>query len=163
MISAPSTDAPQNSRDCQADRRYRRGERLSSQAGFTLVEMLVVLAIIGMVMSLVGPRVMNYLTDSKVKAAKIQVESLSSAIELFYLDTGRYPLESEGLVALAKPPSSLSTWNGPYLKSGIVPLDPWGQPYRYKSDRGRNYVVSYVSPDARDVSEVPKRQSRLMP
>src|SRR5690348_7528380 len=112
----------------------------SNQAGFTLVEMLVVLAIIGLVISLVGPRVLNYLSDSKYKTARIQVESFSSAVELFYLDNGRYPLESEGLRALVVQPTSLPTWNGPYLKGTAVPSDPWGNPYRYVSaDRGRSY------------------------
>lgn len=101
-------------------------------AGFTLVEVLVVLVIIGMVMGLVGPRVLGYLADSKVKTARIQIENIASAVDLFYLDNGRYPEASEGLAALVDRPNDLTAWNGPYLKSGAVPVDPWGKPYIYR-------------------------------
>jgi general secretion pathway protein G len=104
----------------------------NSESGFTLVEMLVVITIIGLIMSLVGPRVLTYLSESKVKAAKIQIESLSAALDLFYLDNGRYPAANEGLTALVQRPSSASGWNGPYLKTNAVPADPWGRPYVYK-------------------------------
>jgi general secretion pathway protein G len=108
--------------------RRRRGER-----GFTLVEILVVITIIGLIMGLVGPRVLNYLTESKAKAAKIQIESFSSALDLYFLDTGRYPTSSEGLGALVQRPGSTQSWNGPYLKGGVVPPDPWGKPYLYRA------------------------------
>lgn len=108
-------------------RAKRRGER-----GFTLVEILVVITIIGLIMGLVGPRVLNYLTESKAKAAKIQIESFGSALDLFFLDTGRYPTGSEGLAALVQRPGSIAAWNGPYLKGGTVPSDPWGKPYVYR-------------------------------
>ena len=80
-----------------------------AQAGFTLVEVLVVISIIGLIMGLVGPRVLNYLSDAKVKAAKIQIESFSSALDLYFLDTGRYPSSSEGLNALMQRPSSAAS------------------------------------------------------
>jgi general secretion pathway protein G len=102
------------------------------EAGFTLVEMLVVIAIIGLVVGLVGPRVLNYLSESKVKAAKIQIESFSAALDLYYLDNGAYPGTNEGLTALVERPPSAQAWNGPYLKTGSVPVDPWGHPYLYK-------------------------------
>ena len=102
------------------------------EAGFTLVEMLVVIAIIGLVVGLVGPRVLNYLSESKVKAAKIQIESFSAALDLYYLDNGGYPGTSDGLNALVERPASALAWNGPYLKTGSVPVDPWGHPYIYK-------------------------------
>jgi general secretion pathway protein G len=133
--------------------------RRSRQAGFTLVEILVVLSIIGLIMGLVGPRVLGYLTDSKLKAAKIQVETLSGAVELFFLDNGRYPLESEGLQALVTPPAVLRTWNGPYLRTSTVPLDPWGRPFKYASkDRGRSFSITFAGTEARDGEEVPRRQ-----
>jgi len=108
-------------------RRVRAG-----QDGFTLVEMLVVITIIGMIMALVGPRVLNYLSESRVKAAKIQIQSFGSALDLFYLDAGRFPTSSEGLAALARPVSGVAAWNGPYVKGNTVPNDPWGNPYVYK-------------------------------
>ena len=101
--------------------------RRESEAGFTLVEMLVIITIISLVMALVGPRVLNYLGESKVKAAKIQIESFSAALDLYYLDNGTYPTASEGLAALVQRPSSAPAWNGPYLKTGSVPDDPWGR------------------------------------
>ncbi|HEY1544349.1 MAG TPA: type II secretion system major pseudopilin GspG [Xanthobacteraceae bacterium] len=127
-------------------RRRRRGAR-GSEAGFTLVEMLVVITIIGLIMALVGPRVLNYLAESKVKAARIQVESFSSSLDLFYLDNGRYPTTSEGLTALAERPGAAEAWNGPYVRGGIVPKDPWGHPYVYRSpgEHGTYEIVSYGS------------------
>ena len=105
----------------------------AAQAGFTLVEMLVVLVIIGLIMGLVGPRVLNYLSDARSKSAKLQIESFANALDLFYIDTGRYPTTSEGLAALTKRPSGVDVWNGPYLKGGTLPNDPWGNAYVYRS------------------------------
>lgn len=123
-------------------RRRRRGD-----AGFTLVEILVVITIIGMIMALVGPRVLNYLGESKTKTARIQIESFSSALDLFYLDLGRYPTSSEGLGALAQRPGNASGWNGPYLRGGVLPVDPWGRPYVYRSpgERSAYEIVSLGS------------------
>lgn len=110
-----------------------RSRRREGELGFTLIEMLVVITIIGLIMALVGPRVLNYLGESKVKAAQIQIESFSSALDLFYLDNGRYPSSSEGLPALVQRPGNSSSWNGPYLKTASIPTDPWGRPYIYRS------------------------------
>ena len=127
----------------------RSGSRSAraSKRGFTLVEMLVVIAIIGLIMALVGPRVLNFLAELKVKTAKIQIQSFASALDLFYLDAGRYPSSAEGLAALVQPPSGIAAWNGPYLKGGNVPSDPWGRPYIYRSpgEHGVYDILSYGS------------------
>src|SRR5580698_6032255 len=94
--------------------------RDDGERGFTLVEMLVVITIIGLIMGLIGPRVLNYLSESKVKAARIQLQSFASALDLYYLDAGRYPSTSEGLAALVKQTPGVAAWNGPYLKGGSV-------------------------------------------
>jgi len=117
------------------------------QHGFTLVEMLVVITIIGMIMGLIGPRVLNYLNESKVKAARIQLQSFSGALDLFYLDAGRFPSTSEGLAALVQRTAGVSAWNGPYLKGGSLPNDPWNHAYVYRSPGGRGpyEIISYGS------------------
>jgi len=116
----------------------------SASPGYTLIELLVVLTIISLLLGLVGPRVLSYLGDSKVKTAKMQIESFSSALDLFYLDTGRYPTSSEGLDALAQRPSNVAVWNGPYLKTR-VPNDPWGNAYQYRSSGERTPPYEIVS------------------
>jgi general secretion pathway protein G len=125
----------------------RRPTRVHGESGFTLVEMLVVIAIIGLVMGLVGPRVLSYLGEAKVKAAKIQIESFSSALDLFFMDVGRYPSASEGLTALVERPADAPVWNGPYLKNASVPTDPWGHIYLYRvpGEKGPYQIVSLGS------------------
>ena len=125
--------------------RGRRRLARGGECGFTLIEMLVVITIIGLIMALVGPRVLNYLSESKAKAAKIQILSFGSALDLFFLDTGRYPTSNEGLAVLTQRPGDAATWNGPYLKGTIVPTDPWGRPYVYRSpgEHGPYDIVSY--------------------
>jgi general secretion pathway protein G len=91
-----------------------------------------VITIIGLIMALVGPRVLNYLGESKSKAAKIQIESFSSALDLYFLDLGRYPSSNEGLAALTRS-NNAPGWNGPYLRGGVVPNDPWGHAYLYRA------------------------------
>lgn len=126
-------------------RRGRTGKH--GERGFTLVEILVVITIIGLIMAIVGPRVLNYLSELKVKAARIQIESFSSTLDLFYLDTGRYPSTTEGLAALIQRPPGINTWNGPYLKGSVVPNDPWGHAYVYRSpgEHGPYDMLSYGS------------------
>src|SRR5580692_11633960 len=127
--------------------RFRRRARSPRRGrdGFTLVEMLVVISIIGLIMALVGPRVLNYLSESKTKTAKIQIQSFASSLDLFFLDVGRFPSSAEGLGALVQRPGSFSSWNGPYLKGTAVPADPWGHPYVYRApgQHGAYDIISY--------------------
>jgi general secretion pathway protein G len=129
-----------------------RRVRRAADPGFTLIELLVVLTIIGLIVGLVGPRVLGYLAESRTKTAKLQIESFSSSLDLFYLDTGRYPTTSEGLNALAERPADVTVWNGPYLKGGRVPLDPWGNPYQYRSpvDHTPPYEILSFGSDGRE-------------
>lgn len=108
--------------------RHRIGEE-----GFTLLELLVVLVILAMLAAVATPQVMKYLRHARTDTARIQVDALSSALELYYLDNGRYPSGEEGLKALVEKPASAQTWNGPYVKRNVSLMDPWGTPYQYKA------------------------------
>lgn len=131
---------------------FRRSVPASPRAGFTLIEMLVVLAIIGLIVGLAAPRVFNQLAQAKTKTAKVQIESLKSALDLFFLDVGRYPTTSEGLIALIARPSNAGVWNGPYVKTTTVPQDPWNHDYRYQSPGkdGRTYEIVSLGADGRE-------------
>lgn len=109
---------------------YRVASR-QAERGFTLIELLVVLAIIGLLAGLVGPQVIKHLGESKTKTAKLQIEELSSALDMYRLDVGRYPNTGEGLAALVEQPASATYWNGPYLRKKKMPADPWNNPYHY--------------------------------
>lgn len=132
-------------------RMARNANPRDRQGGFTLIEMLVVIAIMGLVMALVGPRVLSYLSDSRVKSAKIQIQSLSAALDLFYLDAGRYPTSAEGLEALVHPVSGIAAWNGPYIKGAKVPADPWGNIYLYRAPGERSaYEIRSLGSDGQE-------------
>lgn len=118
------------------------------RGGFTLVELLVVLVILSLVMGLVGPRVLSYLSSSRERAAKLQIQSFSTALDLYYLDMGRYPSATEGLAALARAPAGEARWAGPYVQQGAVPADPWGKPYEYRTPgRGKPYGITSLGSD----------------
>jgi len=112
--------------------------------GFTLIELLVVLVILGLIASVIGPRVVGYLAGAKSDTAKLQIEELSGALELYKLETGRYPSTEDGLQALVQAPAGVTGWRGPYLKKKIVPKDPWGNPYHYAAP-GKHGVYDVYS------------------
>jgi general secretion pathway protein G len=101
--------------------------------GFTLVELLVVLAILGLLAGLVGPQVMKFLGGSKTKTAALQIHDLGATLDLYRLEIGHYPSTDQGLDALVKQPGNAPNWNGPYLKKSDVPKDPWGNEYQYRA------------------------------
>ena len=101
--------------------------------GFSLIELLVVLVILGLQAGLVGPAVIRYLGGANTRAAKVQIEEFSTALDAFRLDMGRYPNSAEGLAALVAQPSGATRWNGPYLRKNSIPKDSWGNDYQYRS------------------------------
>ena len=113
--------------------------------GFTLIELLVVLIILGLLSGLVGPRVMKHFGESKVKTAKLQIEELSAALDMYKLDTDTYPTSQQGLRALVQEPSNAPGWNGPYLRKNFVPQDPWNREYHYSfpGEHGEFDIYSY--------------------
>lgn len=112
--------------------------------GFTLLELLVVMVIIGLLAGYVGPKYFSQIGKSEIKATRAQIDGLGKAIDQFRLDVGRYPSTEEGLASLITRPSNLNKWDGPYLSKN-VPVDPWGNPYVYKSpgDHGDYDLISY--------------------
>jgi len=126
-------------RACESKGRHGRGQR-----GFTLIELLVVLVILGLLAGLVGPRVMKYLGGAKSDSAKLQIEDMGAALDLYRLEVGGYPNSDQGLDALVKDPGGVPGWNGPYLKKNFVPKDPWGNEfqYRFPGEHGEFDIVS---------------------
>lgn len=116
----------------QSSLRRCRTLRRTGTEGFTLIEMLVVLGIMGMVMALVAPQVIQYLGRAKTDTARAEIHNLELALDLFRLDVGRYPTQQEGLRALVQSVAGAPGWKGPYLKTRSVPNDPWGRPYVYR-------------------------------
>lgn len=109
-----------------------RRRQFRNDAGFTLIELLVVIAILALLATFVAPRVIGYLGSSRTQVAKVQIEALVSALELYRLDNSVLPSSEEGLKALVEKPPAAKNWKGPYLKKQGVPLDPWGRPYNYR-------------------------------
>ena len=112
--------------------------------GFTLLELLVVMVIIGLLVGYVGPKYFSQVGKSEIKAARAQIDGLEKALDQYRLDTGHYPSTAQGLAALNTKPSGATRWDGPYLRKE-VPSDPWGNPYQYKSpgEHGEFDLYSY--------------------
>jgi len=122
--------------------------RQRRQAGFTLIEIMVVMVIIGLLMALVGPNLIGRSEKAKVQAAQMQIERLGTVLDTFRLDVGRYPTSQEGLQVLVQRPMGVDRWDGPYLNKG-VPKDPWDRPYIYRSpgEAGRPYDLYSLGAD----------------
>jgi len=108
-------------------------KRNPEERGFTLLELLVVLAILGLLAAIVGPQVIRYLGSSRTQTAHVQAKNIEAALDLYKLDAGRYPTPEEGLGALVKAPPSDPAWNGPYIADPGALNDPWGKPYQFKT------------------------------
>lgn len=106
-------------------------------SGFTLLELLVVMVIIGLLAGVVAPSLFKNVSKSEITTARAQIDALGKALDQYRLDTGRYPAAQDGLATLVNRPASEPNWNGPYLKKAL-PTDPWGQPYQYRSPGEHN-------------------------
>ena len=129
-------------------------QKNTTQKGFTLLELLVVLGIIAMLAGMVGPAVMKHMGESKVKAAKVQIEDLAQTLDMYKLDVGSYPSSEQGLNALIENPGDVQRWNGPYLRKSKVPLDPWNNEYKYTSpgEHGK-FDISSLGADGKEGGE----------
>ena len=120
------------------------------EAGFTLLEILVVIVILGLLIGLVAPAVLRQLGGARVSIAHQSIARLSSVLDMYKLDVGSYPSTDQGLQALVQAPAGVSNWNGPYVNSGKLPIDPWNHPYVYRdpSDRaGHDYDLCSTGPN----------------
>jgi general secretion pathway protein G len=125
-------------------------DRTRRDAGFTLLEILVVVAILGLLIGLVAPAVLRQLGGARVSIARQSIERIGSVLDLYKLDVGSYPTTDEGLAALVSKPAGVDVWNGPYLKADAVPVDPWNRPYIYRdpSERaGHEYDLCSQGPN----------------
>lgn len=125
-----------------------------AQAGYSLLELLVVLAILALVIAIAAPRVIGYLSTSKVKVAQIQIQNIVTALDMYRMDNAGYPTEQQGLKALVEKPEGAQSWNGPYLTRAEGIIDPWGRPYAYRTPGLHGEVdVSSLGADGKDGGE----------
>jgi general secretion pathway protein G len=115
------------------NKRASSGGPGNREAGFTLLELLVVLGILALLATFAGPQVLRYLGRAKTETARAQISAISTALELYALDNGGFPPQQFGLQSLVQPPAGASAWRGPYLKRSEGLIDPWGRPYQYRN------------------------------
>jgi general secretion pathway protein G len=129
-------------------------EKRNSAGGWSLIELIVVLVILGLLAAVVGPRVVEKLSQGKAQVAKIQIKEIEGALQLFSFDVGRYPTTSEGLESLIRNPGNLEAWKSAYLNKTELPKDPWGKPYSYRcpGNHGDYDLLSY-GPDGTEGNE----------
>lgn len=130
------------------DRRVARAlRRRNGQAGYTLLELLVVMGILAVLTAIATPQIMGYFNKAKTESVQLQVQNINTALELYYMENGAYPSSEEGLRALVEAPSDAPRWNGPYLKQTQALTDPWGHPYQYvyPNEAGQYAVYSLGS------------------
>ena len=131
--------------------RLRRGGRLGGASGFTFLEIMLVVVIIGILMSFVGPSLVGRTQKARIAAAKQQIVGIKTALKMFEMETGRFPSSEEGLKALVSKPSGLdeTEWGGPYIEDGVIPKDPWSEEYQYAfpGDHGTYYDLWSSGPD----------------
>lgn len=152
--------------NARASQRFRRGRIALLSPGYSILEVMIVLVIIGLAIGMVGPQVLRQLDKAKVQTAESQVKLLRTALEAFSLDMQRFPTATEGLAALRTPPSGANAqrWTGPYLQED-VPLDPWGNPYVYKAGESRDrpfYLFSFGA-DGKEGGEGLDKDVGLLP
>ena len=130
-----------NRRMLRATRRNRR------QAGYTLLELLVVMGILAVLTAIATPQVMSYFNKAKSESVQLQIQNINTALELYYMENGTYPSSDEGLRALVEAPADAPRWSGPYLKQTQALTDPWGHPYQYvyPNEAGQYTVYSLGS------------------
>ena len=133
MRIAPQQARRQSIAVDRTDSRRAKRKRPSAAAGFTLLELLVVLVILGLLASVTAPAVARYLSGAKVDAAKLQIQNISTTLDMYRLDTGSYPATQDGLRALVQRPNGAQRWNGPYLRKPDMIKDPWGREFQYRT------------------------------
>lgn len=117
-------------------------DRRRKDAGYTLLELLVVMGILAVLTAIATPQLMGYFGKAKTQSVQLQIENIGTALELYYMENGNYPSASAGLKALVEAPAEAPRWNGPYLKKAKNLLDPWGRPYQYAISDGQYEVYS---------------------
>lgn len=141
-------------------RRHAIG-RVRGQAGYTLLELLVVMGILAALTAMATPQVMGYFAKAKTQSARLQIENINTALEMYYVENGAYPSQSEGLKALVAAPADAPRWNGPYLKNAKNLMDPWGHPYQYTVSEQGEYNVSTTGQNGKGASSHAVRKPKL--